>query len=114
MNSLAVQTASVNWATPIDVEFLPPVTDISELVSPYMLGVLDAESGELCLPELYFTQKGQQREFAEGYESVVGRTLLSDQVMGRQRQLTQAEIDAETLDYAEDILDRAYHASGNW
>lgn len=51
-------------------------------LSPYMLGALDAERGELCVPEMYFTKRGQMCEYAEGHESVKGATPLSRQLLG--------------------------------
>lgn len=95
--TVAPSIESVNWTVTPDVDFVTVAkSDASEWLSPFMLGVQDAQNGEFCLPEIYYTNKGQQREYGEGYESVVGRTLLSDQIMGRQRhQLTEAEMAAE-------------------
>lgn len=107
-------------------------------ISPYMLGVLDAERGELCVPEAYFIRRGQMCEYAEGYEAVAGRTLTTDWFLGPRTTVSPAEIEAtldavfapvvddsqleldlfdyeaELADYQEDMLDREYHASGAW
>lgn len=95
MSILQPMTATVNTATR-SPEFIVAITtpDISEFLTPFMLGALDAEKGELCVPAMYYTQIGQCREYAEGYESVVGRTLLSDQVMGREPLVADESRDA--------------------
>lgn len=56
--------------------------EISELLSPYMLGVLDAERGEVACPEMYFTQRGQMCEYCEGYEAVAGATITTRHFLG--------------------------------
>ena len=56
--------------------------EVSELLSPYMLGVLDAERGEIAVPENYYTQRGQMCEYCEGYEAVAGATLTTRQFLG--------------------------------
>lgn len=50
-------------------------------LTPFMLGALDAQRGELCVPEMYYTKRGQICEYAEGFESVKGRTMLSGQLL---------------------------------
>ena len=49
---------------------------------PFVLGSCDAAGGELCLPELYFTCCHDQKNYARGYESIAGSTLLSAQILG--------------------------------
>lgn len=56
--------------------------DDSEYVSPYMVGVLDAEQGRPCVPEYYFTQRGQICEYAEGYEIIAGKNLTTGFYLG--------------------------------
>lgn len=98
------------------------VAHTSECVSPYMMGVLDAQAGELCVPEMYYTQRGQMCEYAEGYEAVAGKTLLSTQILGTgpvtdaqiDAAQEQAELDMETVEYIEDQLDREFWARGQW
>lgn len=51
----------------------------------YRLGVLDARLDGLCLPELYFRNPQQKLQYTMGHESVKGRTLLSDDMMGRKQ-----------------------------
>lgn len=86
--------------------------EISELLSPYMLGVLDAERGEVACPEMYFTQRGQMCEYCEGFEAVAGATLTTRHFLPPI--LTDAQMQAETDDYESDMLDREYHARGAW
>lgn len=57
------------------------VAQAAQFLSPAMLGELDAQSGMLCLPELYFGSRVQMREYAKGYERAVGQTLLSRQLL---------------------------------
>lgn len=61
----------------------PTVAQAASFLSPAMLGELDAQSGMLCLPEIYFTGRTQMREYAAAYERSVGATLLSRQILGR-------------------------------
>jgi len=56
--------------------------EIAELLSPYMLGVLDAERGDIACPEMYFTRRGEQCEYCEGYEAVAGATITTRQFLG--------------------------------
>jgi hypothetical protein len=37
-------------------------------IAPYMLGALDAERGEPCNPNYYYTRDGMIAEYREGYE----------------------------------------------
>jgi hypothetical protein len=111
-NSVAPETLSVNWGIALDVEF---VTSVKPL-TPYQLGALDAEKGEFCLPELYFATRTQKDEYAVGYESVAGRTLLSGQVLSRNERkvyvLSDAELDAELEDLREGIADDDFFRYG--
>lgn len=52
-------------------------TDAPDFVTPYLLGQLDAQDGQNCLPEMYFVKRSQQVEYAQGWESVAGPDLLS-------------------------------------
>lgn len=64
-------------------------------VTPYMLGALDAERGELACPEMYFVKRGECCEYCEGYEAVAGATLTTRQFLGeRSSDVTDAMIDA--------------------
>lgn len=68
-------------------------------ISPYMLGVLDAERGEMACPETYFAKLGQQCEYCEGYEAVAGRTLTTDWFLGPRTPATVTAADMEaTID----------------
>lgn len=69
--------ASVNWT----VAAIPEPTR-DEWLSPYMLGVLDAQEGTHACPEMYFTQQGQKCEYCEGFEEVAGPTLTTQQILG--------------------------------
>ena len=52
--------------------------------SAYLLGVKDALSGELCLPEVYFSATKAQKKYAMGYHSI-RPSLLSAQILGGMR-----------------------------
>jgi len=96
-------------------DFVVAITspEISELLSPYMLGVLDAERGDIAVPEMYFTQRGQQCEYCEGYEAVAGATITTRHFLGPiTPMLTEAEMQAELEDYEGDMLDREFVAHG--
>ena len=56
-----------------------PMNDL--LASPQTLGRLDAEDGELCIPEAYFPDRKRQREYALGYHAV-RPSALSAQILG--------------------------------
>ena len=134
----------------MDTHSLHPVTVTRQLnfvvalaaaeVSPYMLGALDAERGEVACPEMYFLKRGDACEYCEGFEAVAGPTLTTEQFLGKasarvtygdmsatvdalfapvvvddsQLALDLFDYDAEADDYEADMLDRAYHASGAW
>lgn len=50
-----------------------------DLATPFDLGVIDAQEGNLCVPEMYYINWYQMVEYAKGYVSVVGPTFLSEQ-----------------------------------
>jgi hypothetical protein len=85
-------------------------------LTPWQMGAQDANEGDYCLPELFFTDHQLQIEYAQGYESIAGRTLLSDQVLGRKRQriMTDAELEAALQEQIDGREDDEYHATGNW
>jgi hypothetical protein len=113
-------------------------------VSPYMLGVLDAERGETACPEMYYTQRGQMCEYCEGYEAVAGRTITTGffltvppvavtvaptaseieatlaaifapvSVDDSQLALDLFDYEGEFEDLQEDMLDREFHGRGGW
>lgn len=47
-----------------------------EDLSPYMLGALDAEKGEPCVPEYYYALDGAIAEYREGYEAAQAALLV--------------------------------------
>lgn len=49
----------------------------------FRLGCIDGRDGRPCLPELYFVRRAQQIAYCHGHIAVCGKTLLSDQMMGR-------------------------------
>lgn len=55
----------------------------TKFVSAFDLGAMDAQRGELCVAEMYYTSLVQMRAYALGHESVVGKTLLSNQLLRR-------------------------------
>lgn len=59
------------------------IAQAASFLTPAMLGELDAQSGLLCLPEVYFACRVQMREYAKAYEAAVGQTMLSTQILGR-------------------------------
>ena len=75
-----MNTHSMTYLDEMPVVF---VTDDDREVSPFMLGVLDAERNALCIPEIYYIRRGDMLEYAEGFESVAGPTLLSSQLLGK-------------------------------
>lgn len=102
-------------------------------ITPYMLGALDAEKGEMACPELYFVKRGQMCEYCEGYESVAGPTLTTRQFLGGRVAATPADMEAAidalfapvaeegTIDYdaeLEDLIegreDEAFWSRGMW
>lgn len=81
MTQLAQQTV-------VAADFYPDVrrsrkVQTTKFIAAFDLGAMDARRGELCLPTLYFATRVQMRDYAKGHESVVGRTLLSSQILGR-------------------------------
>lgn len=66
-------------------------------ISPYVLGALDAERGEMACPELYYVRRGQMCEYCEGYASVAGPTLTTRHFLGDPAAATPADLEA-TLD----------------
>lgn len=82
MNSLPVLPAivnSVNWAAPADVDFIVAISEpeISECLSPFMLGVICAEKGEPFCPEEFFAWDGDMLAYTEGFESVAGESEIT-------------------------------------
>jgi hypothetical protein len=60
---------------------LPPTVQTLKMQcttkAAYDLGRMDAQRGQLCVPEIYYTNIEDHRAYARGYETVAGRTLLS-------------------------------------
>lgn len=116
MTSLAVQTPSVNWQVTAEIELVDasPEPTVSELVTPKMMGALDAEQGHLCVPEMYYTQWGQMLEYAEGFESVAGETILSLSIKNARRnlRLTDAQIEAHLQELRDGIEDDDFNRWG--
>ena len=135
MNTTIAKTRpSVNWQPATrSVEFVTAV--LAAEITPYMMGALDAEKGELACPELYYTKRGQMCEYCEGYESVAGVTLTTEQFLGKRAAALEATIDAvfatvpvddrqlalDLFDYdaeADDLIearaDAEYWAQGAW
>jgi hypothetical protein len=66
-----------------DPEFAPAVTVIDNdpaLATPFQIGVMDAEDGELCLPELYYVKAQDKYDYALGYNSI-RPSILASQIM---------------------------------
>ncbi len=74
---------------------------------PYTFGTADATHGAGFCPEMYFSHPLDMRDYALGYEAITGPTFAT-------AQFTDAEIEAEAEDYEEDMLDREWHARGQW
>ena len=55
-----------------------------ELLSPYMLGQLDAEEGKLCIPEVYYVRRMEQRDYCRGYAHIAGDTLTTRQFLANE------------------------------
>lgn len=53
----------------------------NDLSFAFQIGKLDAEDGVGCVPEMYFARRDQIVDYALGYESVTGPTLLSQQIL---------------------------------
>jgi hypothetical protein len=141
MNILAPTTAVVN-ATVRQPDFVAAIFEAE--ISPYMLGVLDAERGETAVPEMYFTQRGQMCEYCEGYEAVAGRTITTGffltvppvavtvaptasdieatlaaifapvPVDDSQLALDLFDYEGELEDLQDDMADREFHGRGAW
>lgn len=58
------------------------VTPAFSTAQAWRLGVKDAKDGDLCVPEMYFVRRDQQRAYAHGYEFVAGVTLGSSWFTG--------------------------------
>ena len=57
-----------------------------DMLTPYELGKRDAESGILCVPEMYFMRKAQMGAYAMGYMTVNPFSLLAQKLL-RQLQI---------------------------
>jgi hypothetical protein len=73
----------------------------------FQFGTADATHGASFCPEMYFTNSLDKIDYALGYEAIAG-------VSEATRQFTDAVIAAEAEDLEEDMLDREYHARGQW
>lgn len=73
----------------------------ADFVTPFMLGCLDAQAGEIACPEMYYIKRGDMLAYCEGFESIAGRTLTTAQFL-------------EPQELAEDMMDREWHARGMW
>ena len=89
----------------LNSRIINPAPESPDFCSPYLLGKMDAEDGEPCIPESYYVWTNQMHDYARGYASVAGQTLTTRQVLG--------ELEA-TIDYEDNMLDREFWASGNW
>jgi hypothetical protein len=84
------------------------VPQVTPLLSPYAVGQLDAQEGKLAIPELYFVKRLDQCEYATGYESISGPTLTTRQF------LSDADIEAELVEYQDWREDAEWHSRGQW
>lgn len=50
-------------------------------MSPYELGVRDAQAGLYCLPELYFVRRAQIAAYTFGYLSINPLDILAQQIL---------------------------------
>lgn len=75
------------------------------MMTAYDLGLMDAEDGELCLPELYYVKGQDKYEYALGYSSVY-YSILAQQVMER--------FESAQYEMAELERDEAYDAVNAW
>lgn len=87
--------------------------DAPDIVTPYMLGVMDAEENLPCVPETYYIKQGQMAEYCEGYEAVAGETLTTRQILGKPL-LTDEQIKAEFSDLVEGMSDEEFWSRGQW
>ena len=55
------------------------------MLTPYELGQRDAESGILCVPEMYFVQRAQIGAYVMGYMTVNPFSLLAQQLLRQLR-----------------------------
>ena len=55
------------------------------MLTPYELGQHDAESGILCVPEMYFMRKAQMGAYVMGYMTVNPFSLLAQQILRQLR-----------------------------
>lgn len=60
-------------------ETLLTVKPVAAVSVAFMLGASDAESGSLCLSELYFVERRAVLNYVAGFEAVAGETMLSKQ-----------------------------------
>jgi hypothetical protein len=54
-------------------------------MTPYELGRRDAESGILCVPEMYFMRKAQMGAYVMGYMTVNPVSILAQQLLRQLR-----------------------------
>lgn len=94
MNAPTIITTTAPTVKPVDFV-------VADALTPFQLGALDAEQGELCVPEMYFARRSQMIEYAHGYESITGPDLLSSSFTGNLPILNPAAMgEAEFAEYA--------------
>jgi hypothetical protein len=74
----------------------------------YTFGQEDARAGQIACPEMCLTHRSDMLDYCRGFESIAGPTITTRQF------LTDAQIEAEAQDYADDIADREWHSRGAW
>lgn len=99
---------------PVQSEF---AVALMEAASPYLVGVIHAEKGELPDPTFY-DWDGDRAEYMQGHaetmEEIDRQRVAARPQCSPKRVLTDAEIDAEFYDLQEEMVDRMFHASGAW
>lgn len=73
MQSLATQSV-------IATDFIPATT------AAYRLGMLSAQLGEICCPEMVFVTRHDQREFCKGWRDFAGNSITTTQILGEVQQ----------------------------
>lgn len=71
MNTLSSPTITVK-----------PLTFAAGTSIPYIWGAQDAAAGQPCVPEMQWVRRSDQRDYAAGFASVSGPTMVTRQFVG--------------------------------
>jgi hypothetical protein len=77
MNIHSITYADEQWHMQIqdEIDALPEAMD---MLTPFDLGVLEAECGAPFAPEVYFANHHDKCNYAEGWASIKGSSYLTD------------------------------------